>query len=236
MQYNIGICDDEILQLKLNNVYIKEIATRNRYNVNVKAFVNASHLFTYLQKETLDIIFLDIDLGEESGIDIAKKLLSRYPKIIIVFLTGHREFASEAFDVEALGYVLKPINEQKLERILVKAITQVIGLQNKLNDSNIVITEENIKKKINLSDILYIERVLSKTIIHTKNKEYQVYEPLTSLCDRLGKDFIRINQSEAVRFREILKLEGNTVFLRRGKEISIGRTYKKAVLELFYSK
>lgn len=234
MQYNIGICDDEILQLKLNNVYLKEIAARNRYDVSVKAFSCSPHLFSYLQKETLDILFLDIDLGEESGIEIAKKLSVRYPHIIIVFLTGHREFANDAFDVEALGYVLKPINEQKLERIFIKAITQVIGLKNKSEGSFLVITEENIKKKINQAEITYIERVLSKSIIHTAKREYEVYEPLTSLCKRLDNSFLRVNQSEIVSSRDILKLEGNTVYLKSGRELSIGRTYKKAVLDFFY--
>lgn len=234
MQYNIGICDDESLQLKLNNVYLKEIASRNQYKINVKGFTKSAQLFSYLQVETLDILFLDIDLGEESGIEIAKKLSIQYPKIIVIFLTGHREFANEAFDVEALGYVLKPIDERKLERIFMKAITQVIGIKNKLNATSLVITEENIKKKIIQADIIYIERVLAKSIIHTKNREYQVYEPLTSLCKRLDPTFLRINQSEVVSSNEILKLEGNTVYLKNGKELSIGRTFKKAVLDFFY--
>lgn len=234
MQYNIGICDDESLQLKLNNVYLKEIASRNQHKINVIGFTKSAQLFSYLQTETLDILFLDIDLGEESGIEIAQKLSTQYPKIIVIFLTGHREFANEAFDVEALGYVLKPIDERKLERIFMKAITQVIGIKNKLNAACLVITEENIKKKINQSDIIYIERVLAKSIIHTKTREYQVYEPLTSLCKRLDHTFLRINQSEVVSAKEILKLEGNTVFLKNGKELSIGRTFKKTVLDLFY--
>lgn len=234
MQYNIGICDDEKLQLKLNNVYLKEIAGRNQYQVNIKAFMNSTQLFSYLQIASLDILFLDIDLGEESGIEIAQKLAATYPKIIVVFLTGHREFANDAFDVEALGYVLKPIEEQKLERILTKAITQVLGIKNKTNRPSLVVTVDNLKKKIIQDDILYIERVLSKSIIHTRNKEYQVYEPLTSICQRLDHTFLRINQSEVISSSEILKLEGNTVYLKNGKELSIGRTFKKAVYNSFY--
>lgn len=234
MQYNIGICDDEILQLKLNNVYLKEIAARNKCNVTVKAFINSTQLFSYLKKETLDILFLDIDLGEESGIDVARKLLVINPKLIIVFLTGHREFTNEAFDVEALGYVLKPIDEQKLERIFIKAATQVIGIKNKSDGPSLIITEENIKKKINQADIVFIERVLAKSIIHTRDRKYQVYEPLTSLCERLDNTFLRINQSEVISSKEILKIEGNTVFLKNGKTLSMGRTFKKAVLDFFY--
>ncbi len=233
MQYIIGICDDETLQLKINNIYIKEIAARNHINVIVKAFNNSSQLFTYLQKEPLDILYLDIELGEESGIEIAEKLTGRYPNIIVVFITGHREYTNQAFDVEALGYIVKPVDEHKLERNMKKVLTQVYGIKTRLSGSSLVVTEENIKKKIIQSDIIYIERLQTKSIIHTKTRNYQVYEPITSLCERLEKNFLRLNQSEVVNSKEILKIEGNTVFLRNGMQLTIGRTYKKTVIQSY---
>lgn len=230
MEYHIGICDDETIQLKVNHIYIKEIASRNQIQITSRGFCNSKQLFSYLQNHTLDILFLDIDLGDESGIDIASQIAVNYPDLIIIFLTGHREFTSEAFDVDAFGYLVKPINEQKLERTLKKAFTQVYGIKNRQSSASLIITEENIKKKINQSDILYIERVGAKSIIHTQNRIYQVYEPLTSLCSRLDSHFIRINQSEVVNRSEIETLKGNTVFLRDQRQLSIGRTYKKQVV------
>lgn len=233
MQYVIGICDDESIQLKINNVYIKEIAARNQYKISTVAFNHSAQLFSYLQNEPLDILFLDIELGEESGIEIAEKIALKYPDIIIIFITGHREFTNEAFNVEAIGYVMKPIDEQKLERILLKALNQSYGIKIKPSGSYLIITEENIKKKILQADIIYLERVLTKSIIHTRSRLYHIYEPITSLCKRLDKNFLRINQSEVVNSKEILKLEGNTVFLRNGMQLNIGRTYKKSVVSSF---
>ncbi len=233
MEYIIGICDDETLQLKVNGIYIKEIAARNQVQVILKAFRNSEQLFSYLKKQPLDILFLDIDLGDESGIDIAGQLALEYPDITTIFLTGHREFANEAFDVEALGYVVKPINEQKLERTLKKALTQAYGIKSRVTSSTLIITEENIKKKINQPDIIYIERVQTKSLIHTKNRIYQVYEPITALCERLDKNFLRINQSEVINRAEIATIEGNTVLLRDKRQLSIGRTYKKTVVTDF---
>lgn len=235
MEYHIGIYDDETIQLKVNHIYIKEIAARNQIQITSRGFYNSKQLFSYLQNHTLDILFLDIDLGEESGIDIARQITADYPNLIIIFLTGHREFTSEAFDVEAFGYVIKPIDEQKLERTLKKAFTQVYGIKNKQTSSSLIITEENIKKKINQTDILYIERVHTKSIIHTKDRIYQVYEPLTSLYSRLDNNFIRINQSEIVNRSEIETVKGNTVILRNHRQLNIGRTYKKQVVAVLLS-
>lgn len=235
MEYIIGICDDETFHLKVNMLYIQEIASRNQISVILKSFRNSEQLFSYLEKYPLNILFLDIDLGEESGIDIASRLSQEFPDITTIFLTGHREFTTEAFDVEAFGYIMKPIDEHKLERILNKAFAQSYGIKSKAFHSSLIITEENIKKKIRQGDILYIERVQSKSLIHTKKRIYQVYEPITSLCKRLDKNFLRINQSEVVNRSEISTIQGNTVYLRDQRQLNIGRTYKKSVLADFFS-
>ncbi len=235
MKYIIGICDDESLQLKVSSLYIREIAARSQVSIALNLFTGSGELFSFLEKHPLDILFLDIDLGEDSGIDIAGLLAEKYPNLILIFLTGHREFTNEAFDVDALGYLVKPIQEQKLERTLTKAFDQAYGLKSRAADARLIITEENIKKEIRQSDILYIERVQTKSLIHTAKRIYQVYEPLTSLCTRLDRNFLRINQSEIVNRSEIITIQGNTVFLRDKRQLSVGRAYKKSIQNAFLS-
>lgn len=232
MKYIIGICDDETIQLKVNTVYIKEVAKRNNIPIVLKTFCNSSQLFSYLNENSLDILFLDIDLGEESGIDIAKKLAVKYPNILIIFLTGHREYTNDAFEVDALGYLVKPLNEQRLERTLNRAITHVCGIQIQSAPPTLSIIENNIKKEINTADILYIKHVHRKSIIYTTVQTYQVYDSITSLCQKLGENFLRINQREIVPRSEIADIIENTVLLRDNRQLTLGRTYKKAVLEI----
>ncbi|MDF2587340.1 MAG: Response regulator of the LytR/AlgR family [Anaerocolumna sp.] len=233
MNYIIGICDDEILQIKVNGLYIKEIAKKNKFEVDIKGFESSRKLFHFLSENELDILFLDIDLGVDSGIEIATKLASLYPNIIVIFVTGHREFANEAFDVEAMGYVVKPVEALKMERVLKKAILQVTAIKNQKPVSTLVITEENLKKKINQAEIIYIERLQTKSIIHTKNKVYKVYEPITSLCKRLNQDFLRVNQSEIVNIHEIKEIKDNLVYLKNNISMSIGRTFRKSVIDTY---
>jgi DNA-binding LytR/AlgR family response regulator len=99
-----------------------------------------------------------------------------------------------------------------------------------------VVTVENLKRKILENEIVYIERQQSKCIIFTKQKEYKVYETVTSLIERLSDDFLRVNQSFIVNINEINYIKKNSIILKNNIDIPIGRTYKKHVLNIYYNK
>ena len=183
----------------------------------------------------LDIVFLDIDLGDENGIEIAAWIAKNYPDTMIVFVTGHREFAEEAFEVDAIGYLVKPYDIKKMEKVLGKAMLLLEKKVVEESSAEIVITDENVKKKLDCKDILYIKRQQSRSIIKTQQKEYRVYETITSLCERIGDSFIRVNQGEIVNKKIIEEIKGNTVYLKDGDEMSIGRTYRKEVQAKYFN-
>lgn len=233
MSYQVGFCDDEVYQIKVNHLFLKEIASKNGYEFDCHGFSSGKQLRNYLMSHPLDLLFLDIDLGEESGIEAAAWVAQNYPDTRIVFITGHREFAEEAFEVEALGYLVKPYDIKKMENVLKKAMSHLEKKTAK-EPEEIIITDENIKKKLNLREILYVERQHAKSIITTREREYQVYETMTSLCERLGDSFLRINQGEIVNRNMIKEIKGNTMYLKNGREMSIGRTYRKEVMEKYF--
>lgn len=234
MSYQIAFCDDEIYQIKVNSLFLKEIASKNGYDLEYHGFQSGKQLKAYLESNSLDVVFLDIDLGNETGIDVAAWLAKNHPDILTIFVTGHREFAEEAFEVEALGYLVKPFDIKKMENVMKKAMNHLENKQETQTNSELIIIDENIKKKIGCRDILYILRQQSKSVITTSEREYQVYEPLTSLCQRIGDSFIRVNQGEVVNCSMIKEIKGNTLYLKNGMEMSIGRTYKKEVLAKYF--
>lgn len=236
MSYQIAFCDDEVYQIKVNSLFLKEIASQNGYDFEYHGFQSGKQLRNYLQSNPIDILFLDIDLGDETGIEIAAWIAQNYPEVITIFVTGHREFAEEAFEVEAVGYLVKPYDIKKMENSLKKAMSLLEKKQLEQSNTEIVITDENIKKKIDCRDILYIQRQQAKSVIKTQDKEYQVYETIISLCERIGDSFIRVNQGEVVNNKMIQEIKGNTVYLKNGMEMSIGRTYRKEVLEKYFGK
>ncbi|MDF2484210.1 MAG: Response regulator of the LytR/AlgR family [Herbinix sp.] len=236
MIYKIGICDDEKLQVKVNALYVKDIFGRKDLEVDIKAFISSEQLEAYLAHNPLDILLLDIDMAGKSGIRVAQRLLKAKLKTEIIFVTGHNEFANEAFDVGAMGYIRKPVDSVKLENALSKAIIQVTYREDKTEVIPLVVTIDNLKKKLNTDEIRYIERLQAKSVIYIGNKEYGVYETISSLMERLNESFIRINQSIIVNKNIIKDIQGNTVFLEHGMEVAIGRTFKKDVMNGYYDK
>lgn len=177
---------------------------------------------------------MDIDLGKESGIDLATQLSHQYPDMIIVFVTGHKEFMEEAFEIDAMGYLVKPFEIKRMESALRKSILQASAMRENHNEREIIVTDENLKKKIQCKDIIYIQKQQYKSIIVTREKEYHVYEPITSLYERIGEGFLRVNQSEVVNRDYIKGISGNIVQLKNKIEMSIGRTYRKELMKQYF--
>lgn len=234
MAYQIGLCDDEVYQLKVNNLFLREIAEKNNMDLECHGFANGMQLKKYLSCKQLDILFMDIDMGKESGIELATQLSHQYAEMTIVFVTGHKEFMEEAFEIDAMGYLVKPFEINRMERTLRKSILQVSAMRKNQNDREIVVTDENLKKKIQCRDIIYIQKQQYKSIIVTNAKEYHVYEPISSLYERIGEGFLRVNQSEVVNRDYIKGISGNTVQLRNKMEMPIGRTFRKELLRQYF--
>ncbi len=229
MKLTIAVCEDEAIALKINCTYITELSKKYRLEAKVIGFTDGESLLEYVEKEEVDIIFMDIDLGGMNGIQTASQVLKKNSKTITVFISGHREFAYDAFTVEAFSFLTKPIDPQRLERIFKKAIVQVNYMNKQKTHTPIIITEDNIKKKINQSNIIYIERMDTLTTIVTKVSRHNVYETITSLAGRLEFNFIRINQGVIVNLDEVEEIKLNKLIMKTGEIFTIGRTYAKDV-------
>lgn len=229
MKLNIVVCDDENITLKVNCTYINELAKKYKVNACINGFSSGDAVVEYAEKEEIDIIFMDIDMKGINGIQTAAKVMKKNPKVITIFITGHREFAYDAFTVEAFSFIVKPIDPERLERIFKKALLQVNSLNYRKQRAPLIITEENIKKKINSGIILYIERVDTQSMIVTKQAKHYVYETITSLVERLEDNFVRISQGVVVNLSEVAKIQFNQVIMKSGERFNIGRTYSKEV-------
>ena len=233
MKINIIVCDDESLALKMNCAYIEELAKKYKVDVNVIGFTKGEKVIEYIESNEVDIAFLDIDLKSISGLTVAARLLKKNSRIVTVFVTSHREFAYEAFTVEAFSYLIKPIESERLERIFKKAIIQVKDINNRLQRIPLIITEDNIKRKISQSSIIYIERVYSQSIIYTKAGKHSVYETITSLSKRLEENFLQVNQGVIVNLEEVTSMKGHQIYMKTGETFSIGRTFSKEVKQRY---
>ena len=221
--YKVGLCDDEKRMLKINNHYMKEIDEEyEEFTLELVNFIAGKDIIEYIKKEPLDIAILDVDMIGMDGMEVAKNLKEVNEDIVIFFITGHSEFAVEAFDVDAIGYVMKPVDKDKLERTLLKAVAKVRELKNKEKQRELVITVSNLKKRIPVDDIIYIERVQTQCVIVTRREEYRVYDTITDLVEKVGEGFVRASQSFILRVSEISKVTYREATLKNGMVVSLG--------------
>lgn len=234
MHINIGICDDEQLQVQVNTSYIKDIVNKHGLDASLHGFTTLDSLFDHLSSNTLDIIFMDIDLGAQSGIQGAAKIFGMYPDLLVIFITGHREFAYEAFDIDALGYLLKPLIPAKLEHTLLKAIHQLEARNAKPEDKYLVFYVDKNKVRLTVHEILTIERMRSHVLITTTTDTYRIYDSIKNLAERLGDEFVQINQSDLINHNEIDTIKGYTLYTKHCGEKVISRKYRKDVLDAYF--
>lgn len=234
MHLNIGICDDEKLQVQVNTSYIKDIVNKHELDVSLHGFTTLDSLFDYLSSNKLDIIFMDIDLGKESGIKGAAKIFQKFPDLLVIFITGHREFAYEAFDIDALGYLLKPLIPAKLEHTLLKAIKLLENHKEPREDKYLVFYVDKNKMRICVHDILTIERIRSHVLITTATDTFRIYDSIKNLAERLGNEFVQINQSDLINHNEIETIKGYTLYTKHCGEKVISRKYRKDVLDAYF--
>lgn len=199
------------------------------------AYANALKALPVLSKKSIDVIFLDIQMPDISGIDFLKTLKK---KPYIVFTTAFAEHALEGFELDAVDYLLKPFDFNRFLKAMNKVVQR---LDKQIHPDNT--TEEEITKtdfifmkdgnklvKVEYKKILFIKGTREYVTIHTQEKKIMSLQTLKSLEMELPSDFIRVHNSFIIYLPAVGTITKNE--LEIGKEIiPIGITYKKALLE-----
>jgi len=189
-----------------------------------------------------DLVFLDIELGDDSGLSLAKQIESLNPAPAIVFATAYDEYALQAFQLNAVDYIQKPFDEDRIQKTLSKIRKiQHIGNQDipvrssikpENNGKMAILVDERI---ILLShpDIVYLESCEGKCTIKTMDHEFKVNETLVVLEKKLTMDqFLRVHRSFVVNLDHIAEIEPwfNSTYnlhMKDGSKVPVSRTYVK---------
>jgi DNA-binding LytR/AlgR family response regulator len=217
--------DDEPFALELIAGYIQ----KTPFLEFAGAFTNPFKAMTYLMNNKVDLVFLDINMPELSGIQLLKSL-SSLPKV--VFITAYSEYGAESYDYNAVDYLLKPV---KYERFL-KAVNKVISISANENVKNEVISEHDDfiliksgtqKVKVAVDEILYIEGAGNYMTFFTLNKKIMSLFTMNEIIKILPSDkFIRIHKSYIISIKHINVIEKSRVIINK-VPIPIGITYRE---------
>ncbi len=227
---NILICDDSKLSLDINKAYVNEYATKNKVRAKCYTFQEISkELEKLYQTMPIDIALLDIDFqrGEE-GIELARKILKHSPLAIIIFVTSHEEYALDAYNLAAFGYITKPIDEKKFERVFTRAIVQLRGIRAIKNNHNIEFVSNGKKQLIKEKNILYVEKSGHTVNIVTEKQTFSVYDTLKNLEEKLSNLFLQVNKGTLVNRNFITDINDQTITITTGECFNIpGRKVKE---------
>ncbi len=228
MSIRICLCDDcpaDLAKLYDCTTQWSESAVLPVY---IETFPSAeAFLFRYSEDRRVDILLLDIEMSAQNGIQLARQLRSDGFTGEIVFVTSHGEFWDAGYEVDALHYLTKPVNPEKLHIVLTKAAEKV-----RREPPSMVITCEGETFRLYLRDILYIEASLHYVTITTTTGVYRLKESISTFEKRLGDGFYRIHRGVLVSLSHITRISRKSVWLgdtelplARGNYDSIHRAF-----------
>jgi DNA-binding LytR/AlgR family response regulator len=195
--------------------------------VNLKAtFREPVKAIEFLQHEKADLLFLDINMPEISGLQLVQTLS---PRPMIIFTTAYSNYAAESYDFNAVDYLLKPIT---FERFLV-AVNKVAALLSKnapVNDDETIFIKSGPQTyQVKLADILYLEKDGNYITVHLKDKHILIRENMSDIFDILPPaDFLRVHKSYVVAIKHIAMIEVHQLIIN-GEKIPIGSTYRESL-------
>ena len=218
---NIAICDDE----KGACLVIEELVRKADSDAEISVFTNPDELLN--AEDLFDLVFLDIQMEEMTGIDAAKRLRTRETQPEIVFISAVQEYVFDAFDVEAFHYLIKPVDPAKFAKVYDRVKMRIADKK-----KNFLETEEaailSVKNKtrqysLKMTDVLYVENQLKKLLIHTKEETIDLYGAMKDIEAQTGDGFFRCHRGYLVNLGHIKSYSKDEILLDNGERIMIAK-------------
>lgn len=233
MKISCLIVDDEPLAIKVLENHISKIDFLEICGICRSAL----EALKFLQSTPVDLIFLDIQMPNLTGLDFVKTL-SHPPKVI--FTTAYRDYAVESYELNALDYLVKPVSFERFFKAIHKVL-ELMPTDKKItpertdtipSESFIYLKSDKKVFKVILKNILYIESLTDYIIVHTTDQgKISSYQNISHLEEILPKDkFLRIHRSFLISLDHLVSFSASCVFIA-DVELPIGRTHKEEVLQ-----
>ena len=222
----IAICDDEknIRELIANKV------AKQYSDAEIIFFQSGEELL--LVDESIDILFLDIQMSGIDGMETARELRKKDKSVILVFVTAVEEYVFQAFDVGAFNYIVKPIDDGKFSDVLHRAVdewsSQNIN-EKEPEERYVLINNSGVHTKVILDEIVYAEVFNRKVVIHKLDGEIEYYGKMSDLESLAGDSFFRPHRAYLINFKYVEKYDATTIYLERGTALMAKQNYPEFV-------
>lgn len=230
MSLSCIIVDDEYLAIKVLSAYAAGMPSLQV----IKTFTDSREAVAFIQQQPVDLILLDIQMPYLSGFDLVKTLP---PEAMVIFTTARHDFAVQAYELNVLDYLVKPISQERFEKAILKALEfkqyRTVWNEQKTAARNFLMIKADYRIiKVLFNDIEYIEGLSEYVKIVCNERTYTTLAALKSLESELPADkFIRIHKSYIVALSAIAQFNSRSLQLHNSKELPIGRSYKDPFLQ-----
>ena len=221
-----AICDDDNSQISA----LKAMLTEWNEHIIITEYTSAEQFLFGYPDVPCDLLLLDIEMGDMNGMELAHKLRSKGDMLPIIFITGYSEFMQDGYDVEALHYLLKPVDKDKLFAVLDRYASRHLA------DSRVIFPSGDESVCINADDILFLEAFGKKTQITLKDgKELLCTCGLSAAAEKLGVGFVSCHRSYVVNLGFVRSISKTDITLDNGRKIPLSRRLYDNVNKAFIS-
>lgn len=229
MRINIAICDDEQESLHIIQKELYNAADKLKIEIETYAYNEGNKVLDliYNKKGDFDILFLDIDMPDISGLEVAKKLRQKNSDIILIFISAHEQYVFESIEYNPFRYIRK----NRIEKELMPALKAAYQRLEEMQDSYIIVKTEEAEVRVKHSDIMYFETTARKVGIHLKNGEVLlVRKTIKELYKKLNdENLIKIHSGCVANVKYIGKYSNHDITLDNGEQLIVSRTRIKNV-------
>ena len=195
-------------------------------------FTDALDAYYYLQKNEVDLLFLEVEMPGLNGIELAKLLLNR--NMVIIFTTSKKDYAAEAFELNIADYLLKPLPPTRFVQAVNRAREIICQQKAKIESTNseyIFVRDSSVVRKLKLEDILWAEAMGDYVKFYTPGKLYAIHGTLKDAEQRLPQSrFIRVHRSYIISVNKIDTMQGGGIVID-GQFLPVADAYKKVLSE-----
>lgn len=229
----ICYCEDESAQAKVFSIKIDQWAKNKNIAVHTDLFESAEEYLFQAEQNAYDVIFLDISMRGQNGMELARKIREKEKDVVLVFVTSDASYVFDGYEVGAYRYLMKPVDEKKLWEILDYA-----RMQREVEEENYILVKKDSQSvRVNLNDVLYMEAQKHYVNLYLEDQESinikTVFTELLQEMQEKSDTVLATHRSYAVNIEKVVRIGRMECVLADGSVIPVSRSFYKEVNEAF---